>query len=136
VHAADDVHETALRPPPTLGVVWIVQVTPSQRCTLPDPRAVHAVGDVHETAFKLPPPPEEGVVWIVQVLPSQYSANVPALPNGLASQSPTAVHAVEDAHDTPDKLLRIAPLGFGMAWIIQFAPSQRSASDHGTPLLW
>jgi hypothetical protein len=113
VHAEADVHETAFRPPP-LGVVWIVQVLPSQRCTPPDPRAVHAVADVHETAFRLPPPPEVGVIWIVQVLPSQSSASVPKLPKGLAVQSPTAVHAVADAHDTPDKLLTIAPLGLGM----------------------
>jgi hypothetical protein len=134
VHAEADVHETAFRLPP-LGVVWIVQVLPSQRCTCPDPRAVHAVADEHETAFRPPPPPEVGVVWIVQVLPSHCSASVTRLPKGPVPESPTPVHAVADVHDTPDKLLTIAPLGLGVVWIVQFVPSQRSASDH-VPLLW
>jgi len=124
VHFVADVHDTPRRlllgGPLGLGVVWIVQLVPSQRSAnvppLPmlgpdSPTAVHAVADVHETAFRLPP---LGVVWVVQVLPSQRSASPP---------DPTAMHAVADVHETP---FRLTPLG--VAWIVQVLPFHRSAS--------
>jgi hypothetical protein len=67
------------------------------------------------------------VVWIDQVLPSQRSASGSEVPTLLIS-FPTAVHAVAEVHDTPDKLMLAAPLGVGVVWIVHVLPSQRSAS--------
>jgi hypothetical protein len=36
------------------------------------------------------------------------------------------------AHDTPDRVLAMAPGGFGVAWTRQLLPSQRIASVRGT----
>ena len=98
-------HDTADRlllvAPLGMGMVWIVQVLPSQNSASVAPAplfptAVQAVADVHETAFRLPPL-GVGLVWTVQVLPSQRSTNVPALPN------PKAVHAVADEQDVAER---------------------------------
>jgi hypothetical protein len=55
------------------------------------------------------------------------------------SKNPTAMHAVVDAHETPDStpplLVTATPGGFGVLWIVQFLPRQRSASVTGSPSL-
>jgi hypothetical protein len=49
---------------------------------------------------------------------------------------PTAVHDVAEVHETPLRSLLVAPLGFGVVWIVQLLPSQRSASVvPGAPVL-
>jgi hypothetical protein len=50
------------------------------------------------------------------------SASVPVVP------LPTAMHAEADVHDTPSRLLFDEPLGFGVGWMAQDLPFQRSAS--------
>jgi hypothetical protein len=84
-----------------VAVAWIDQLLPSQRSAnvgdenAPDPTAVHAVLEVHDTPFSwLPSKLGLGVLWIVQLVPFQTSAN--ALP-----ENPTASQAVADVHDTP-----------------------------------
>ena len=41
---------------------------------------------------------------------------------------PTAVHTFDDTHDTPFRLMSVAPTGAGVAWIDQLIPSQCSTS--------
>jgi hypothetical protein len=41
---------------------------------------------------------------------------------------PTAVHTVEDEHDTPPRPLAVAPDGLGVDWITHSVPFQRSAN--------
>ena len=44
--------------------------------------------------------------WIVQLLPFQRSANVKTGVNVfVVPHAPTAVHALADVHDTPDRVL-------------------------------
>ena len=75
-------------PPGGLGVGWMRQVWPSQRSAkvpvgLPGsarrpPTAVHADGEVHETAFRNHPPPGGfGVGTMRHVRPFHCSASVP-----------------------------------------------------------
>jgi hypothetical protein len=45
------------------------------------------------------------------------------------------MHAVADVHDTPFRLLFVAPIGLGVDWITQLLPSQRSASGTWLPLV-
>src|SRR5215475_827427 len=88
-----DVHATPPRSltafPGRLGVGWMRQVWPSHRSArvppgvLPGgsmlpPTAVHADGEVHDTAVSHHPPPGGlGVGWMRQVLPFHRSASVP-----------------------------------------------------------
>ena len=57
---------------------------------------------------------------MLQLAPSQRSTRLPEL------ETPTAVQADVEAHETPDK---VPPpcAGFGVDWIVHFVPSQRSA---------
>lgn len=61
--------------------------------------------------------------------PFHCSASVPRL------EAPTAMHAVEDVHDTPEKKLNCAPDGFGVGCTAQEVPFQRSASVTPVPEL-
>jgi hypothetical protein len=63
--------------------------------------------------------------WIVQLVPFQLSANGP-LP-ALEAVSPTAVQAADEAHDTPKSKVLLAPVGFGVGWMVHELPFQRSA---------
>ena len=128
VQALADEHETAFRLPPLgVGVVWIVQLVPSQRSATVPPTAMHAVAEAHDTADRLllVPPLGLGVVSIVQLVPSQNSASVAPAP-----LFPTAVQSVADVHETA---FRLPPLGVGVVWVVQVLPSQRSTN--GPPLL-
>jgi hypothetical protein len=48
---------------------------------------------------------------------------------------PTAVHAVADAHDTPDREVYELPVGLGVGWIAQPVPFHRSANASVPELL-
>ena len=55
---------------------------------------------------------------------------VPAIKN-----CPTAVHALFDVHDTPFREFPGALVAFGVLWIVQLVPFQRSASVESVPAL-
>jgi hypothetical protein len=48
---------------------------------------------------------------------------------------PTAMQTVEDAHATPLRAILDPATGFGVAWIVQMLPLQRSANVTRLPLL-
>ena len=85
----------------------MVHVVPSHRSASSAeavlPTAVHALGEVHETAFrKAPALAEVGVGWMLQVVPSHRSVIVgPAGLPELSTAAPTAVQANCDVHETP-----------------------------------
>jgi hypothetical protein len=73
-----------------------------------DPTAVHAASEVHDTAARLACVPLGlGVAWIAHAVPSQTSANVFSLkgPVPIVNESPTAMHASSDVHDTANSTL-------------------------------
>ena len=65
-------------------------------------------------------------VWIVQLAPSHLSASAVATPE-LLKDSPTAVHAVADEHDTPCKYVYCPPAGLGTVTYDQVEPFHRNA---------
>ncbi|HXL93442.1 MAG TPA: hypothetical protein VN969_31310 [Streptosporangiaceae bacterium] len=75
-----------------------------------------------------------GVDWTCHLLPFHLIASDTW--NGAEGEPvvPTAVHAVEDVHDTP---YRIAPsagcVNWGVRWIVQVAPFHFSARSFGAP---
>ena len=73
-----------------------------------------------------------GVRWIDQLLPFHRSASVASPPPRFVND-PTAVQDLGDAHDTPSRLLLVAPAGFGVRWIDQLLPFHRSASVTSPP---
>jgi hypothetical protein len=75
------------------------------------------------------------VVWSVQLEPFQRSARVNEMRTGLVLYVPTAVQAVAELQETPDKTLRIAPAGLGVGWTVQSLPSHASASVRVVPAL-
>jgi hypothetical protein len=142
VHAEGALHETPDNPtddpPAGLGVDWIVQPVPSQTSAdvtceptallKPVPTAVHVEAVLHETPVKPLAVVSGGlgVGWIVQLVPSQRSAKVTPLLAEKPSESPTAVQALGDVHDT---LLRstVACGTLAVDWIVQLVPSHTSA---------
>jgi hypothetical protein len=48
---------------------------------------------------------------------------------------PTAMHTLDDAHDTPRREILVPATGFGVPWIVQTLPLQRSANVTSLPLL-
>ena len=68
---------------------------------------MQSLADPHDTAESTGDLPRFGfgVGWIDQLDPFQASASVPAL------ELPTAVQALDEVHDTPD---RYAPFGLGV----------------------
>ena len=140
VHAVADVHDAPVREllaaPVGPGVGWMLQLVPSHRSAMTCPRllfptAVHAVGDVQETAFNTDPwLAEVGVGWMLQLVPSQRSVTVPAVGGEwpTVSKPPTAKQAEGDVHDTPFRPLLVAPAGLGVGAMRQAVPSQSSAS--------
>lgn len=68
------------------------------------------------------------MVLSVQAVPFHTSAK--ATPRGAAASSymPTAMQLLAAVHDTPNRKLFVAPLGFGVAFIAQAVPFQLSAS--------
>ena len=90
----------------------------------------------HDTPLKLLPwaPLGLGLDWIAHVLPFQRSASVTHTPE-LLMEWPTATQTVAAAHETALSTVARAPVGFGVFWIAQLLPFQRSANDTGTPEL-
>lgn len=64
--------------------------------------------------------------WTTHVTPFHASATAAGLEVGEVVM-PTAVQAVAVGHDTASRRVSAAPVGFGVAWIAQLLPSQRSA---------
>ncbi len=92
------------------------------------PTAVHAEGEVHETAPRKDPGlPEVGVGWMLQVVPSHRSVIVPVGLPELSKAVPTAMHVEGDVHETPFRPLPAAPAGLGVGVMRHAVPSQRSA---------
>jgi hypothetical protein len=112
----------------------MLQLVPSQLSAMTAPAllfptAVHAFGDVQETAFKNDPGlPEVGVGWMLQLVPSQRSVSVPTGLPELSKAAPTATQAEGDVQETPFKALKGAPAGLGVGVIRHAVPSQSSAS--------
>jgi hypothetical protein len=139
VHAVGDVQLTAFSwlgaAPLGFGVVWSVQLVPSQRSAIVAggivfmvlPTAVQALLDVQDTPAR-ESSAGAGTVSAVQVLPFQCSAKADNNPlKGGKSGGftyPTAVHEVEEAQETWVKM----PPGAAVC-TVQVAPSQRSASE-------
>ena len=115
------------------GAFWIVQLTPSQRSANgplgPDPTAMQAVVDEHETLFNALTALWVGVRWIVQLTPSQRSASCCPLP-----VKPTAIQAVAVGHETLFSWLSTLVDGFGVARIDHSAPFHASASVRWMPI--
>src|ERR1700694_1372052 len=65
------------------------------------------------------------VVWIDQVVPFHLSASVKRPP--ALSKLPTAVHMVEEEHETAASWVNSDPAGLGVDWIVQVVPFQASA---------
>ena len=63
-----------------------------------------------------------GVAWMVQVVPSHVSAKL------VVPEAPTAVQAVDELHDTPDRWLSVAPAGSGVGSMVQAVPFHASAN--------
>ena len=124
VHAERDEQETPLKKSPCVsegvGVDWTVHVVPFHRSASSAeavlPTAVHALGEVHETAFRNAPGlAEVGVDWMLQVVPSHRSVIVgPAGLPELSKAAPTAVQANCDVHETPVKKPPCVPGGVGV----------------------
>jgi hypothetical protein len=106
-----------------LGVACTAQLLPFQasaRVTVTfellmyNPTAVQAVLAVHETPFidVIVAPLGVGVDWIDQPLPFQPSARLSVVLPLL--EEPTAVQAVLEGHETPFRLLDVAPVGLGL----------------------
>jgi hypothetical protein len=108
-------------------------LAPSRRSTrsfeFEAPTAVQLSAAGHATAARMlaGDPGGLGVGWTCQLLPFHRSASVRCAPDP-AKNSPTAVHAEPDGHDTPLRALVAAPAGFGVDWTVHLPPLRRSAS--------
>jgi hypothetical protein len=88
---------------------------------------VQALEDVHDTLSRWLVITSGGLGfdWIDHTVPFQVSVNASTVYE-LFWYSPTAVHAVEEAHDTPFRYPSLAPVGLGIGWIDHSLPFQRS----------
>jgi hypothetical protein len=100
------------------------------------PTAVQALVEVQETLFNTLPsaPGGPGEALIDHDLPLSFSTKVVTLFE-LSSEPPTAMHLVAEVHDTPERLLAVAPDGLGVVSIDQEAPFHTSARLTWTPVL-
>jgi hypothetical protein len=136
-HEATAVQVTPLSPlncaPAGTGAGWMRHRAPSHRSTrsfeFEAPTAVQLSAAGHATAARMlaGDPGGLGVGWMCQLLPFHRSASVLCAPDP-ATNSPTAVHAEPDGHDTPLRALVAAPAGFGVDWTVHLPPLRRSAS--------
>jgi hypothetical protein len=113
VHRRLDEHETASRSLPLVPAGWRIRCAlhrwPFHRSATDVlvarlPTAVHRRLVEHETPFSGPEPP---IVWRIHVVPFQRHAIGPT-----AGSCPTAMQALRDVHDTPDREV-VASLGPG-----------------------
>jgi hypothetical protein len=75
-----------------------------------------------------------GVGSTVHPVPSQRSASVNCLP-ALFRYWPTAMQALAAEHETPYRVLPVAPVGFGVGSIVHLLPFQCSARVIDRPAL-
>jgi hypothetical protein len=121
VQAVAEVHDTPVKKligaPAGVGTRWMLQLVPSHlsAMTCPAlllPTAVHALGEVQETAFKNTPGlPEVGVGWMLHDVPSHRSVIVPSELPKLSKATPTALQAEGDVHEMA---FRFAPAVVGI----------------------
>jgi len=99
------------------------------------PTATHRVADQHDTPASVVPiaPGGFGVRWIAQRAPDRRSASVTSSPMRLL-KDPTAVHEIDDGHETAVSCTDLAPPGYRVSSIDQRLPSQRSASITSKPV--
>lgn len=93
------------------------------------PTATQAVADMHDTLLSEVSTElaTVGVRWIDHFKPFQRSTTDEVAPRVEgALESPTATHAVADAHQTP--LSWVASLARGARWIDHLMPAQRSTN--------
>src|SRR5262245_27889068 len=136
-------HATPLKklpsPPVSLGVGWMTQLVPFHRSArvVPEfdsPTAVHACGDVQDTACRPPPRGGFGVGWMRHRVPSHRSASVPVTLPALSSRAPTAMQNDGDWHATPLKPPS-PPGSLGVGWMRHRVPFHRSARGWKVPEL-
>lgn len=102
------------------------------------PTAVQDRGDAHETSNRrlLVAPARRGVRWTTQLMPFHRSASGTPAPTA-SVKYPTAVHAVGDVHDTPERTLSVAPTGLGVrcsdqAEAAAVSACARHSNEHAT----
>jgi hypothetical protein len=94
---------------------------------------VHATTDLHATASKLLSVAPLKDCSIAHFFPFQASVNVSKKLAIITLVSPTAVHALAEEHETADRKLPNAPVGFGVGSIVHFFPFQASANVRVVP---
>jgi hypothetical protein len=147
VHDVADAHDTARKTtcvaPAGFGVLCLAQLVPFHRsarlsvarlASAKLPTAVHEVGALHHTAFRIPLDVDGlGTTCIFQLAPSHPSASIFGCPV-LRVKLPTAVHEEAVEQETPFTWLCCAPVGLGVVWTAQLVPVDRSANvESGTP---
>ena len=74
------------------------------------------------------------MAWMLQLVPFQPAASG-TLARALSISLPAAVQEAAAEHDTARSSLASDPVGPGTAWMVQFAPFHRSASEVVVPVL-
>jgi hypothetical protein len=101
------------------------------------PTAMHAVDEVHDTPhnrlYLLPV--GAGGSWSDHVVPFHFSAKGTFCPELFVSK-PTAVHAVDEVHETPTNSLPLLPVGAGGSWSDHVVPFHFSAKGTFCPELF
>jgi len=90
------------------------------------PTAMHAEGDVQDTALR-EAPATVGMGCVLHLVPFHRSASA------LFAPVPTPMHADGLVHATPDSWLSAAPAGLGVRWTRQLLPFHRCAIASGVP---
>ena len=135
--AQDTVRRALSVEPEGLGVVWMDHELPFDDSArvywLPElstysPTAVQELVEVQATLLRRVSSEPEGlgVVSIDHDVPLRFSTKVVVLPE-LSSEPPTAMHLVEEVHDTPSRVLACAPEGLGVVSMDQEVPFHSSA---------
>lgn len=126
-----EVHDTpascVFGEPAGLGGNCMIQLLPVKRSAkaktveallTQNPTAVQAVAEVHDTAFSALEVAFAGDGAVIRVqLPALQRSASDLEPEPL-SKLPTAIHAVEDGHDTPSSRVVCAPVTLTVAWIL------------------
>jgi len=97
------------------------------------PTATHDTAEVHETATSWPSP-TDGIVTICHDIPSQLSLKGISEPP--LDVSPTAMHHETLVQETASSSVRLAPLGLGVASVVQLDAVQDAANGAPFPTLF
>jgi hypothetical protein len=143
VQAAGEGHDTPVRPIASLlgglGVSWIAQRRPFQRsanAVQPDPTAVQALLDVHETPaswLDCVARAGSGADPIAQAVPFKRSTRAVSPSGSPGTLVPTAAQTLRAGHATPLKLLPTPTGASRVRWADHRVPSQRSISASDLP---